>query len=125
MGHEAPAAQLATLAVAALRQSRRRGATLVGQAHDTNNALTTHAGADQFVTGLLPRIDLATGTAHLVNAGHPDPYRLRGGVVAELPFAPDPPFGMFADTTYQAHDLHLLPGDRELRERRHPDQGIT
>jgi serine phosphatase RsbU (regulator of sigma subunit) len=114
MGHEVPAAQLATLAVAALRQSRRRGATLAEQGHDTNTALTTHARDDQFVTGLLLRVGLATGIAHLVNAGHPPPYRLRGGVVEVLPFAPDPPFGVFPDSTYQVHDLPLLPGDRLL-----------
>jgi serine phosphatase RsbU (regulator of sigma subunit) len=114
MGHQVPAAQLATLAVAALRQSRRRDATLVEQARDANVVLTTHARTDQFVTGLLLRIDLATGTAHLVNAGHPPPYRLRGGVAEALPFAPDLPFGIFPDTTYQVHDLHLLPGDRLL-----------
>jgi serine phosphatase RsbU (regulator of sigma subunit) len=100
--------------VAALRQSRRRGATLAEQAHDANTALTTHASADQFVTGLLLRIGLATGTAHLVNAGHPAPYRLRGGVVEVLPFAPDLPFGTFPDTTYHVHDLPLRPGDRIL-----------
>ncbi|HET9656835.1 MAG TPA: PP2C family protein-serine/threonine phosphatase [Kineosporiaceae bacterium] len=114
MGHQVPAAQLATLAVAALRQSRRRGATLIEQAHDTNTALTAHAREDQFVTGLLLRIDLDSGAGNLVNAGHPAPYRLRDGLVERLSFAPDPPFGMFPDTTYQVHDLDLLPGDRLL-----------
>lgn len=114
MGHEISAAQLATLAVAALRQSRRRGATLLEQAHDTNTALTRHGRDDQFVTGLLLRIDLATGTTHLVNAGHPAPYRLRDGVVEVLPFTPDLPFGMFPGTPYRVHDLPLLPGDRIL-----------
>jgi serine phosphatase RsbU (regulator of sigma subunit) len=114
MGHEVAAAQLATLAVAALRQSRRRGAALLEQAQDANTALTTHARGAQFVSGLLLRVGLATGTAHVINAGHPAPYRLRDGVVEVLPFAPDLPFGTFPDTTYHVHDLPLLPGDRIL-----------
>jgi len=114
MGHEVPAAQLATLAVAALRQSRRRGATLLEQAHDANAALAANGREDQFVTGLLLRAELATGRAQVVNAGHPAPYLLRDGAVEALPFDPDPPFGMFGDSTYRVHDLRLLPGDRLL-----------
>lgn len=114
MGHEVPAAQLATLAVAALRKSRRRGATLLEQAHDANTALVAHARGDQFVTGLLVRAELATGRALVVNAGHPAPYLLRDGAVEELPFDPDPPFGLFGDSTYRVHDLQLMPGDRLL-----------
>ena len=114
MGHEVPAAQLATLAVAALRQSRRRGATLLEQAHDANTALATHARDDQFVTGLLVRAELATGRAQVVNAGHPAPYLLRDGAVEALPFDADQPFGLFGDSTYRVHDMQLLPGDRLL-----------
>jgi len=114
MGHEVPAAQLATLAVAALRQSRRRGATLLEQAHDANAALAANAQDDQFVTGLLLRAELATGRAQVVNAGHPAPYLLRDGVVQALPFEPDQAFGLFPDSTYRVHDLQLLPGDRLL-----------
>jgi hypothetical protein len=39
MGHAVPAAQLATLLVAALRQSRRHGAPLIEQAQDANQTL--------------------------------------------------------------------------------------
>jgi len=39
------------------------------------------AGEDQFVTGLLLRIDLHSGRMLAVNAGHPSPYRLRDGRV--------------------------------------------
>jgi serine phosphatase RsbU (regulator of sigma subunit) len=114
MGHSVPAAHLATLLVAALRQARRRGATLVEQAQYANEMFIEQARPDQFATGLLLRADLTTGATRLINAGHPPPYRLRDGVVEELTIEADPAFGMFPDTRYRVHDLHLRPGDRLL-----------
>lgn len=114
MGHAVPAAQLATLLVAALRQSRRRGATLAEQAQYANQILIENAQPDQFVTGLLLRADLATGATRVINAGHPPPYLLREGVVDLLPLEADPGFGMFPETSYRVHDLQLRPGDRLL-----------
>ena len=114
MGHAVPAALLATLAVAALRQSRRRGDTLAEQADYANQSLNELAGPDEFVTGLLLRADLVTGTASLINAGHPRPYLMRDGVVELLPIEADLPFGIFPRTSYQVHQLQLRPGDRLL-----------
>jgi hypothetical protein len=112
MGHAVPAAQLATLLVAALRQARRRGAALAEQAQYANQTLAQNAQPDQFVTGLLLRADLTTGAAQVINAGHPPPYLLRDGVATLLPLEAEPAFGMFSATTYHIHDLQLRPGDR-------------
>ena len=79
MGHTMDAALLATVLVGGLRNARRRGVELAEQARLANDALAEQAGESQFVTGLLVRIDLATGTAGIVNAGHPPPFRLRAG----------------------------------------------
>ncbi|EIV92889.1 PP2C family protein-serine/threonine phosphatase [Frankia sp. QA3] len=112
MGHEVDAALLATLLVGCLRNTRRAGAGLAAQAQAANQALFTRARPDQFVTGQLARIDLNTATAHIINAGHPLPLRVRAGRVEALPLAPDPPFGMFADTTYRVQQIPLEAGDR-------------
>lgn len=117
MGHGVASSLTATLCVGSLRNTRRQGATLIGQAEQANAALIEHAAAlsaESFSTGLLGRVDLATGTLMLVNAGHPAPYLLRAGVVELLQIPADLPFGLFADATYRCTTVDLLPGDRLL-----------
>ncbi len=112
MGHEEEAALLASLLVASLRNSRRRGMTLTGQAAAASAALLAHARSDQFVTGQLLRVDLTAGTAAVVNAGHPVPLRLRDGRVTAVELAVDPPFGIVPGLHYRVQRLDLRPGDR-------------
>jgi Stage II sporulation protein E (SpoIIE) len=112
MGHDVDAALLATLLVGSLRNSRRAGATLTGQAAQANEAILRHGRGDQFVTGQLLRIDLATGAGAMVNAGHPGPLRVRDGRVADIELAADPPFGIVPGLAYRVQPVVLLPGDR-------------
>ncbi len=112
MGHQEEAALLASLLVGSLRNSRRSGATLAEQASRANSALLQHARSDQFVTGQLLRVDLTTGAAAMVNAGHPHPLRLRDGRVEAIELAADPPFGIVAGAGYRVQPVVLLPGDR-------------
>jgi serine phosphatase RsbU (regulator of sigma subunit) len=112
MGHTVNASLLATLLVGSMRNGRRRGAGLVEQAHLANDALNDHAGQSQYVTGQLGCIDLATGEAQILNAGHPPPLRLRDGVVDELVLDADPPFGAVRGAVYRLQTLPLEPGDR-------------
>ena len=112
MGHHVDAALLATLLVASLRNSRRAGATLAEQAARANAAILQHGRADQFVTGQLLRIDLATGTGAMVNAGHPGPLRVRDDRVEDIELAADPPFGIVPGISYRVQPVVLLPGDR-------------
>lgn len=115
MGHGVGAALTATLCVGGLRNARRDGASLLEQAVATNEALVENAtsnGVDDFVTGLVGRLDLRTGTLELVNAGHVAPYLVRGGGVRALDLPADLPFGLFADTDYRGTELALEPGDR-------------
>jgi serine phosphatase RsbU (regulator of sigma subunit) len=112
MGHSVAAAMLATVLVGSLRNTRRRGVSLAEQAQAANEALLAHASDDQFVTGQLTRVDLLTGTAQIVNAGHPPPLRQRAGQVAPVPLHADPPFGLLANTAYRVQELSLQPGDR-------------
>jgi serine phosphatase RsbU (regulator of sigma subunit) len=112
MGHTVNASLLATLLVGSVRNGRRRGAGLVEQAQLADAALDEHAGQSQYVTGQIGCIDLASGTAQIVNAGHPPPLRLRDGRVDEVPLAAGPPFGAVPDPVYSAQPLPLEPGDR-------------
>lgn len=113
MGHTVEAALLATLLVGSLRHGRRRGASLGEQARLADAALAeNHPGRSAFVTGQLVRVDLAGGTAHIVNAGHPPPLRVRDGIVEEVPLTVDPPFGAVAGSHFNVQALPLEPGDR-------------
>src|SRR6266516_766792 len=77
-----------------------------------NDALAEQAGDGQFVTGLLVRIDLASATAGIVNAGHPPPLRLRAGRVDHVRLEADPPFGLRPGRGYRVQSLPLDVGDR-------------
>jgi serine phosphatase RsbU (regulator of sigma subunit) len=112
VGHQVAAALVATLLVGALRNARRRGVDLVEQARYANQALLENAAPGQFVTGQLLRIDLNTGTAVIVNAGHTLPLRLRDGRVEEIPLEIEPPFGVVAGQSYTVQTFPLEPGDR-------------
>ena len=97
--------------VGALRNARRRGVELKEQARLANDGLADRVGEGQFVTGLLVRIDLATATAAIVNAGHPPPLRLRAGRVEQIPLEADPPFGR-ARTRLPSAGAAIGGGDR-------------
>ncbi|GAA4124453.1 PP2C family protein-serine/threonine phosphatase [Knoellia locipacati] len=115
MGHGVAAALTATLCVGGLRGARRRGASLLEQAASTNASLVAHAidkTLDDYVTGIVGRLDLNTGVLELVNAGHVPPYLARGDEVRSLDLPADLPFGLFTETSYRATSLTLEPGDR-------------
>jgi serine phosphatase RsbU (regulator of sigma subunit) len=112
VGHQVAAALLATLLVGALRNGRRSGLDLVDQAAFANDSLAQNAPPGQFVTGQLLRVDLATGTAAIVNAGHVLPLRLRNGKVEEVPLHVEPPFGVVPGKAFQLQPFPLEAGDR-------------
>jgi serine phosphatase RsbU (regulator of sigma subunit) len=112
VGNDVNAALLASVLLGSLRNSRRRGADLVSQARTANDALAAHAQVGQFVTGQLARVDLHTGTMTFVNAGHPFPYRVRDGQVAEVELDIDMPFGLYPGRDLRLRRLQLSPGDR-------------
>ena len=98
-----------------LRNTRNEGATLLEQVAAANLALVEHAtdsGLEDFVTGLVGRLDLRTGSIELVNAGHVSPYLARGADVTVVELPVELPFGLFADTPYRSTELRLQPGDR-------------
>ena len=112
VGHQVAAALLATLLVGGLRNGRRKCLDLAGQAAYANDCLAENAAPWQFVTGQVLRVDLQTGTAGIVNAGHPFPLRLRHGRVEEIELGIEPPFGVLPGKDFQVQALPLEPGDR-------------
>jgi serine phosphatase RsbU (regulator of sigma subunit) len=112
VGHQVSAALLATLLVGGLRNGRRAGMDLAAQASYANDALADNAAPGQFVTGQLMGVDLNTGLAGIVNAGHPLPLRLRGGRVEEIGLRVEPPFGVVPHKSFDVQRFPLEPGDR-------------
>ena len=118
MGHGVAAALAATLCVGSLRNARNAGASLLDQVALSNEALGDHAaasGLEDFVTGLIGRVDLSSGSMDLINAGHVAPYLARGArkpTLVDLPV--DLPLGLFRDSSYRSSRLDLEPGDRIL-----------
>ncbi len=113
MGHNLQAALSATVLVGALRGARRQGADLSEQARRADQALTDHTPHGH-ATGQLVRVDLRTGQAELINAGHPLPLRMRDGEVEEITLEADHPFGLPVALRhpYRVQELDLRPGDR-------------
>jgi hypothetical protein len=112
MGHGLEAAVVGSLAVNALRNARRSGLGLVAQAEAASAAILSQFRGEQFVSGLLARVDLGSGRVEVVDAGHPPAYLVRGGAVQELTMDADFPLGMFEDSSYRLQHMTLEPGDR-------------
>jgi serine phosphatase RsbU (regulator of sigma subunit) len=113
MGHGVASALTATLGVGSLRNTRRRGQSLVEQAVAANAAVAEHAGANStFITAVLGRVDLASGVCELINAGHLPPLLVRDGQVEPLRLPRNFPLGMLPDSTFYSGEATLRPGDR-------------
>ncbi len=111
MGHALESAILATVLVGALRNGRRAGLALAEQAERASAELAAYFHRSEYVTGQLVRVDLRTGTAEIVNAGHEPPLRVRSGCVSYIDLKPDLPFGL-GEHAYRVQPLPLAPGDR-------------
>ncbi|MFZ1993367.1 MAG: PP2C family protein-serine/threonine phosphatase, partial [Solirubrobacteraceae bacterium] len=111
MGHSLEAAILATVLVGALRNGRRAGLGSAEQAARASAGLAEHFHRSEYVTGQLARVDLRSGRAEIVNAGHQLPLRVRDGRVSVVELEPDLPFG-WGEHRYRVQRLGLAPGDR-------------
>lgn len=112
MGHGVQASLLDTLAVSAVRNSRRAGGSLVEQAQQAQAALITQFGSPHFVAAFVAHIELATGTVRVVNAGHPPGWLVRDGRARPVQLRAQLPLGMDAGTRYVEQRFDLEPGDR-------------
>ncbi|MDQ1516747.1 MAG: hypothetical protein QOE80_2577 [Actinomycetota bacterium] len=83
MGHGLEAGLLATVAVAAYRNSRRRRLKLSETAAAVDETIRVRFGSERFVTAVLAELDLDTGLFRWIRAGHPAPLVLRGSKVVK------------------------------------------
>ena len=114
MGEGIEAALLTGLVVNALRNARRAGIDLAGQAALADQAVYAHYRGAAYASVLLLRFDLATGGIEAVDAGSPRMWRLRGRTVDAVDFDAQLPLGMFEETAYVTEHFEVRPGDRLL-----------
>ncbi|MCB8901085.1 MULTISPECIES: PP2C family protein-serine/threonine phosphatase [unclassified Streptomyces] len=112
VGPGTPAALVSTLALTAIRNARRAGLDLVGQASLTDQALYGQYRGKSTLAALLLRLDLTNGEIEVVDAGSPTLWRIRGAVTERVELDRQLPLGMFEDTVYATQRLRLLHGDR-------------
>ena len=113
MGHGLEAALLASVAVGAYRNARRRPLSLAHTVSMIDDALAGQFGGGRFVTALVAELDLDSGRLRWVVAGHPPPLLVRGGrVVKELSRPPNTLLGLGLNKDLTVHEEALEPGDR-------------
>ena len=115
------AAMMATLALAALRAERTRGASPQQVIEATNRTLREATDAESFTTLIYSTLDLASGEARWMNMGHHPPFLLRSGgedsIVPRGYFLEGPrnrALGWFDDPGTSEVVVQLTPGDRLL-----------
>ncbi|MFC8342398.1 PP2C family protein-serine/threonine phosphatase [Streptomyces sp. NPDC057280] len=118
MGHNLASGLTSALALAACRNARRIGAELPQLAQTVDEALAQWL-PDQFCTGILAQLDLASGVLRWCNCGHPAPLLIRDHRLMEhaLERDADPPLGLpylLSDRGRTIHEVTLRPGDRVL-----------
>jgi serine phosphatase RsbU (regulator of sigma subunit) len=117
MGHDLASGLTTAVAMAGCRNARRNGAPLPEIVGIIDDALARWL-PEQFCTGILVELDLATGVLRWCNSGHPPPLLIRDHRVlpGALERPAEPPMGLsqLAPGPRTVHEEVLLPGDRVL-----------
>lgn len=116
MGHGLEAALLSTVAIAALRNARRSGLSLIDTVHVMDSAIASQFGPDKFVTAIIGELHTVTGVWTWTAFGHPPALIVRGGrVVKTLDSVINAPLGLNLLHEHPAIGRERLePGDRLL-----------
>ena len=119
MGHGIVSAQLISLVIAAYRNARRAGQSLVETAGHIESAVNDVFRVESFATGLLCELDTTTGALTWISAGHHEPLLLRDGrLVRALAVEPMLPLGLnrdlFRTDSTVVGNEDLQPGDMLL-----------
>lgn len=118
MGHDLASGLTTAVSLAACRNARRTGADLPEPVRCVDDALAQWL-PDQFCTGVLAQLDLASGVLRWTNCGHPAPLVIRDRQLLgdAMQREPDPPMGLpslLAGRRRPVHEIALKPGDRVL-----------
>jgi len=117
MGHGVEATLSASLALAAMRTTRRQGGELSAQMEAADAAMLELYGGERFVTAVA--LEVGPDGVSVVNAGHEPVRRVSGRPragsrpeVVTLDLDADPPLGLEGRTEYRTqHIAGLEPGD--------------
>lgn len=77
-----------------------------------NDLMLAEMDSDTYLTLAYADVDLVTGRAALVQAGHPFPVLQRRDGAVEFVGAGGLPIGLIPDATYASFEVQLHPGDR-------------
>ncbi|MFF1481176.1 PP2C family protein-serine/threonine phosphatase [Streptomyces sp. NPDC058301] len=118
MGHNLASGLTTSVALAACRNARRAGAGLLDLVETIDQSLAQWL-PDQYCTGILSELDLASGVLSWCNCGHPPPLLIRDRRVVDgaLERTAQPPMGLparFTDDPRTINRTTLQPGDRVL-----------
>jgi hypothetical protein len=116
VGHGLEAARIANLAVSTYRSCRRRGLGHIDTYVEIDATLLDQFGPEKFATAQLASFDLVTGRLQWINAGHPPPMLIRGGVSLALETSVALPLGLsvMGREDLEVSEATLEPGDRVL-----------
>lgn len=114
MGHGLEASLLSTVAVSALRNVRRAKRELADTVRVIDAAIGAQFAPGTFVTGIVARLDVTTGSWQWVACGHPPALVVRDGrVVKTLDEVVEPPLGLgLLGEDLKIGQERLQPGDR-------------
>ncbi len=117
VGHGLQSAVLAALVVGAYRHARRAGTDLAGIAGAIDAAARTYPDTGVFATGVLARLDVATGRLRWMTCGHPHPLiARRGSILTPAAASPGLPLGLgaYGAVVGDIVEVDLEPGDGVL-----------
>ncbi|TDE38696.1 PP2C family protein-serine/threonine phosphatase [Actinomadura sp. 6K520] len=115
MGHDTTAGLTSSLAIAAWRSSRLRGAGIPETGQAIEEELVRYDGSGRFVTAVLAELDIQSGVLSWASYGHPEPAVIRGGRwVTTLNCRPGTPLGTDLGVEPELCSEQLQPGDRVL-----------
>jgi phosphoserine phosphatase RsbU/P len=113
VGKGLPAAMYSALAMGTLRGIHKTGTDTMKVLAQLNQRLVQRPIPGRFCSTLYSVFNPATGELNFSNAGVPLPLLVSGGVCRQLGEG-GLPSGMFADSAYGQHVVHLNPGDSVL-----------
>ncbi|SDN82411.1 sigma-B regulation protein RsbU (phosphoserine phosphatase) [Lutimaribacter pacificus] len=79
-----------------------------------NDRLLSDAGVEEYFTMVYATIDLRSGMARMVQAGHPHPVLQRADGRVEFLGEGGLPIGLIAGAQYRCFEVAMIPGDRLL-----------